>query len=293
MTATVLDTAVDARVSLAGAQWCFAKFLNQSTTETIRNDEIQCGHVDPEVEGDASGRELNRFVILLDITIPILEALFPYMGTTETTNVYNSDLSLSSFAVLVDLGATTHGYAETWITRAIFRGGTSTMPISLELHCVATEELDVASPTFTEGTMGFVYGFPGSTFTVAGTSYDIDRFVLATDRNLVFEYNGSTKITGVGLGKRQTLLATSTPYLSAKKAVYWGNKTYLAGRAVSMLWTNGVNTVTFAMPLAKLNARAPSVEDTQTSIRLPLTWEARRQNGTPDVGAFSFTIATL
>lgn len=58
MVATVLETAVDARLSLAGSQWCFAKFMNQSTVETIRNDEIVCGHVDPEIEGDAAGLSL-------------------------------------------------------------------------------------------------------------------------------------------------------------------------------------------------------------------------------------------
>jgi hypothetical protein len=293
MPATVLETAVDARVSIAGSQFCFAKVINQSTTETIRNDEINCAHVDPEVEGDASGRELNRFVILLDITVPLLEAILPHIGTTAATGVYTSSLTLSSMEVLIDYGATTHGYAETWITRMVMRGGTSTMPVSVELHCVATEELDVSSPTFTLATMEYIYGFPGTTFTAAGTSYDVDRFVFAVDRNLVFEWNGSTKITGVGRGKRQSLIATSTPYIAAKKSIYWSNKTHLTGRSLALLMTNGTKTVTIAMEKAKLNARAPSIETQTESIRLPLTWEGRRQEGSPDTESFKITIATI
>jgi hypothetical protein len=293
MVATVLETAVDARVSIAGSQFCFAKVINQSTTETIRNDEINCAHVDPEVEGDAAGRELNRFIILLDVTVPMLEAILPYIGTTAATGVYTSDLTLSSMAVLIDYGATTHGYAETWITRMVMRGGTSTMPVSVELHCMATEELDVAAPTFTPATMEYIYGFPGTTFTAASVAYDVDRFVFAVDRNLVFEWNGSRFITGVGRGKRQSLIATSTPYIAAKKSVYWSNKTHLAGRAISLLMTNGTKTITVAMDKARLNPRAPSIETQTESIRLPLTWEGRRQEGSPDTEAFKITIVTL
>lgn len=292
MVATLLDTAVDARLSLAGTQWCFGKFINQSTVETIRNDEILCGHVDPEVEGDAAGRELNKFIILLDISEPILTALLPYMGMTLDTGVYESSLTVSSLAVLVDLGATTHSYPETWITRAIFRGGVSTMPVSLELHCVAVQESDEASPTFTPGTMDYIYGFPGTTFTVAGTSYDIANFAFVIDRNLVFDWNSSRYITGYGLGKRNTLLAVSTPYTAAKKAVYWGNKTYLTGRDVQLTLTNGYDTILFRMQKARLNPRAPSIEDTTTPIRLPLTFEARREVD-PATDAFTVTIAAV
>jgi hypothetical protein len=288
MPATTLNVPILARVSLNGSEFCFAKVQNQSTTETIRNDQIICGHPDPEIEGDAVGREINRFVILLDITVPILEALLPKLGTTLNVGTYESDASLGAMEVLIDYGATTHEYTETWVTRWAIRGGTSTMPISLELHCVATQEVDQASPTFTPGDMDFIYGFPGSTFQVAGTSYDIDRFVFVSDRNLVFEFNSSNYITGVGLGKRNTMLATSTPYLAAKKAVYWGNKAYLLGRDVQLALTNGTNTITFQMEKAKLIPKAPDILSLQESIRLPQTWEARRQ---VSPAAFAFTIA--
>ena len=164
------------------------------------------------------------------------------------------------------------------------------MPVSLELHCVATEELDVASPTFTPGTMDYIYGFPATTFSVASTSYDLDRFVVASDRNLVFEWNSSRTITGVGLGKRETLMAVSSPYLAAAKAVYWGNKAYLAGRDVRLTLTNGTNTVLVRFPLGKLNPKAPDIQTLTESIRLPLTWEARRQVS-PAADSFTFTIA--
>lgn len=290
MVATVLSTALDARVSIDGVQYCFAKFIPQGTVETIRNDEILCGHVDPEVEGDAVGRELNKFALLFDITAPFLTAILPYVGTEGVDTSFNADLSLDSFPFKIDLGATTHGYAETWIDKMILRGGTSTMPISCELHCMAVEEEDTTFGTPTED-MDFIYGFPGSTLSVAGTAYDIDRFAIAIQRNLVFEWNGSNFITGVGRGKRQTLLAVSTPYLAAKKSVYWSNKTYLAGREVALAMTNGVDDITFTMPKARLNPKPPGVDSLTESIRLDQTWEARRQGGVSAVDAFTFEIA--
>lgn len=292
MTATILDTAVDVRLSLAGSQWCFAKIINQTTTERISNDEINCGHVDDEVEGGAVGRELVKFILFMDIHVPLLEALLPHMGSTLDTGVYEFDLSLSSFATLIDYGATTHKYSETWITRAIFRGGVSTLPVSLELHCIAVQEEDEASPTFTPGDMEFIYGFPGALHTVAGTSYDIANFALIIDRALVPDWNASNYITGIGRGKRKILLATSTPYLPGKKALYWGNKTYILGRDVRITLTNGTKTILFKLPLGRAINRAPSVENQTEPIRLPVTWEGLRQVD-PANDALTVTITTL
>lgn len=289
MTATILNTAVDTRISIGGVKFCFAKFIPQGTVETIRNDEIICGHVDPEVEGDAVGRELNKFVLLFDITAPFLTDILPYIGTDLTDTTFTADLSLDSFALKVDMGATVHGYAETWIDKMILRGGTSTMPISCELHCVAVEELDTTFGSPTED-VDFIYGFPGSTLSVAGTAYDIDRFAIAIERNLVFEWNASNLITGVGRGKRRTMCAFSTPYLAAKKSLYWSNKTYLLGRAILLGMTNGIDDIVFSMPKARLNPKTPSIDSLTESIRLDQTWEARRQNAVTDVEAFSFDI---
>jgi hypothetical protein len=289
MVATILSTAVDTRISIAGGAFCYGKFISQSTVETIRNDEILCGHVDPEVEGDAEGRELNKFVLLFDITAPFLQAILPYIGAVADDTAFVADLSLDSFALAVDMGAAVHTYAETWIDKMILRGGTSTMPISCELHCVAVQEADGSFGSPTED-IDFIYGFPGSTLSVAGTSYDIDRFAIAIERNLVFEWNSSNLITGVGRGKRRTMCAFSTPYLAAKKTLYWSNKTYLLGRALVLGMTNGDMDIAFSMPKGRLNPKTPSIDSLTESIRLDQTWEARRKNGTPDVEAFSFDI---
>lgn len=292
MPVTELFTPVDTRVSIAGSQFCFAKFRNMGTVETIRNDEILCAHVDPEIEGDAVGREINKFSLELDITVPILEAILPHLGFDEDTGVYTSDLSLSSFTTLVDFGATIHKWVETFVIAAVFRGGVSTMPISLELHCIGVQEVDDAAATFTEGAMDYIYGWPGSNLTIASTAYNTPNFALAIDRKLVFDWNSSNFITGVGRGPRSILLATQTPYLAANKAVYWSNKTYLAGREVILTLTNGIDTIAIELAKAKLNPKGPSIEDLSAPIRLPLTWEARRQVD-PDTPACTITIASV
>lgn len=293
MTATVLNTGVDARVSLNGLGWCFAKVLSESITETIRNEEIICAHVDPEVEGDAVGREINKYIIHLDPDTPMLESLLPKMGLTLTTGVYYSDISLSSMAMVIDYGATAHSFAEAWITRVIIRGGTSTVPVSMELHIVAGEESDAgADPSITDGDIDYIYGFPGSVLTAGGTVYTFDRFVFAMDRQLVFDYNSSNFITGVGRGKRNAIIATSTPYLAANKSVYWSNKTKIDGLAVSVLLTNGIDNITIAMPKSRPMVKSPSILRPDEITRVPLTFEGRRQvsGGT---SSFTVTIAAV
>jgi hypothetical protein len=86
------------------------------------------------------------------------------------------------------------------------------------------------------------------------------------------------------------MCAFSTPYLAAKKTLYWSNKTYLLGRALVLGMTNGDMDIAFSMPKGRLNPKTPSIDSLTESIRLDQTWEARRKNGTPDVEAFSFDI---
>lgn len=215
------------------------------------------------------------------------------MGMSLATGVYSADLTRSSFAMVIDYGATAHSYAEAWITRWALRGGSSTMPISLELHIVATAETDAgASPAMTEGDMDFIYPYPGTLLNIASTAYEADRFTLVCDRKLIFDFNNSVYITGVGLGKRTTMLATSVPYLAANKSVYWSNKRNVSGVNVELILSNSYDTVTINMPLARLNAKGPDLLSVEESTRLPLTWEARRRVD-PAVDALTVTIAAV
>lgn len=290
---TVSSPVVDAQVSIGGSEWCFAKFQNQSQTEIVRNDDILCGHVDPEVTEAVTGREINMFTIWLDPTLPMLRTILPSLGTTESpTDTFTSDLTDETLEVKVDLGGAIHLYSVSWLIRAVIRGQVSNIPISIELQFIAQEEEEASGSYDTEfypGDADFIFGFAGTVHSVDDVEYAIDRFAISINRNLVPEWNNSNYVTGVGLGPRQTLIATTVPYVVANKGLYWDNKRTLTKRGIILQLTNGMRNCTFTAPNAELLPRAPSVENAQQTIRLPMTWSANRKIATSSP-AFTFVL---
>jgi hypothetical protein len=288
---TVSAPVVDAQVSIDGIEWCFAKFQNGSYTEIIRNDDIICGHVDPEEKEGVPGREINLFKLWLDPTLPFLRTILEALGTTESpTDTFTSDLTDTTVAVLVDLGGAVHKWSVSWLQEFVLRGQVSNVPVSVELTFIGQQEEEEGSPTFTPGTSDFLFGFPGSIHTIAGTPVSIDRFALKISRNIVPEWNNDIYVTGVGLGPRQTLFATTVPYIAGTKNLYWNNKRTTTKSAVTLKLLNGVRSLLFTMPNAELNARSPSVDSAQQTIRLPMQWEANRRVTATAAPAFTFVL---
>lgn len=300
--------AVDARVSINGKKWCFAKFLDQSTTEIISDDEVNCGHVDPEVEGELSGRELNRFSILLNPSMPMLYDLMGFWGMDgqegsgsggvsglagsgagASSGKMWASLDMKSVDVTVDKVGAVHQWARTWINRIILRGQGGTQPVSLEMQCIAMTEIE-GEWTATEGEMDWIFPFVNSTFTLDSQPYDIDRFAFIIDRNLVPEWEGSVYMTDIGRGHRETMLATSVPYRATGgyKDLYWDNKRNNDPVDVSLNLTNGFRNLTINIPKSKAIVKSPDLGTTiGETIRLPLTWRARRSI---DAGKDAFNI---
>jgi hypothetical protein len=289
---TVSAPVVDAQVSIGGSEWCFAKFQNQSMTEIVRNDDIICGHVDPEVLEGVIGREINMFAIWLDPSLPMFRSILTALGMTESpTDTFTSDLTDTTLEVMVDLGGAVHFYEVSWLIRAIIRGQVSNIPISMELQFIAQEEVEVSGSyaTFYPGDMDYIFGFAGTVHSIDGTEYAIDRFAISVNRNLVPEWNNSNYVTGVGQGPRQTLIATTVPYIPANKELYWAKKRTLDKSDITLMLSNGLRTCTFNAPNAELNPKAPSVDTAQQTIRLPMTWAANRSIS-PAAPAFTFVL---
>jgi hypothetical protein len=290
---TVSSPVVDAQISIGGSEWCFAKFQNQSQTEMVRNDEIICGHVDPEEKEAVTGREINMFTIWVDPTLPLFRAILEALGTTESPpDTFTSSLADTTLEVKVDLGGAVHFYKVSWLIRAVIRGQVSNIPVSMELQFIAQEETEVSGSyaTFTPGTADYIFGFAGTVHTIEGVAYAIDRFAISINRNLVPEWNNANYVTGVGLGPRQTLIATTVPYIPANKGLYWDHKRTLTKSAIVLRMSNGMRTCTFTAPKAELMPRAPSVENVQQTIRLPMTWAANRRITATAAPAFTFVL---
>lgn len=277
--ATTTPSPVDARISIDGFSWCFGKFLDESTTEIISDDEVICGHVDPEVEGSIPGRELNKFSILLNPTMPFLLQVLPHIGVSGAGSVadpFVSDLSIEPLTIVVDKVGAIHKWTVAWINRIILRGQVGTSPVSIELQCIGKQETEDTFPAG-EGDMDYIFGFPGTTLSIGGTSYDLDRYAFIVDRNLVPEWESSNYVTDVGRAPRRSMIATTVPYKVGNDAVYWNNKRSNTPVEIILTITNGFRNIVITLPKSRLVPKSPPIDNVMESVRLPLTWLGQRQ----------------
>ena len=291
--ATTVPSPVDARISLDGKTWCFGKFLDESTTEIISDDEVICGHVDPEVEGGIPGRELNKFSILLNPSMPFLLDIIPYLGVSGTGTVidpFTASLDVTPLTIAVDKVGALHQWTVSWINRAILRCQVGTSPMSLELQCIGKQESEPGSWPGSDGDMDYIFGFPGSVFEIDTVAYDIDRFAFIIDRNLVQEWEGANYVTDLGRGPRKTMLATSIPYKTGNKAQYWNNKRSTTPRAIELLVTNGFRNLAITLPNARHVPKGISIDNVMEPIRLPMTWLGEREISSTSA-AFTISVA--
>lgn len=299
---TEASSPVDARISLNGKKWCFGKFIDQSTTELIVDDGVICGHVDPETMGELDGREINVFTITLSPTMPMLRDLMRFIGmdvesgsgtgSGDGTGPYYGGLTLDPLEVIVDKVGAIHKWDTAWMNRLIIRGQLGTIPISVEMQFIAKREEKITSFTAPKGDSGFIFGFPNNAYNIDASPYLVNQFAIVIDRNLVSSWNSDIYITDMLRGKRDTLLATSIPYTDANQPVYWNNKRTTTARDIDLTFTNGIESVKFRFPLAKMLAKSPSIESAVSEIRLPHTWRARRDDD-PVTDAFSVEFITL
>jgi hypothetical protein len=275
-----ISVAIDVRMMINSKKFCFAKFLDQSSFERIQNPDAICGNRDPLINRTAPGRRKIQFTTFHDITHPILVELLPLAGMTNVTGTYTANQTVTTIPIIIDKGGAVHEYTSCRMTRMILRGQVGTMPVSMECTWIAEDELEDASTSWVDGTVDNLFGFPGTTYEIATAAYNIDRFAFVIDNKLVQSWNSSYTVTDVGPGPRQTLLATSIPYIVANHAVYWDHRDSTAGVQQELVLTNGTDTMTINIPKAVLNPESPSIEGALEEIRLPMTWEAHRQTAT-------------
>lgn len=276
-----MSVPVNARVMINGKKFCFAKFLNQSSVERVQNPDAICGNRDPLINRTASGRRKFAFSLFHDITYPILAEILPLAGLTNSSGTYTANQSaLTAVAVDVDAVGAIHSFSNARINRLILRGQTGTLPVSLETQWIAEDETE-GSPTWTDGTVDNIFPFAGATYAINSTDVDFDRFAFVIDNKLIPSWNANGALTDIGNGPRQTLLATSIPYIAGTKDFYWDwRDSTVAGNDHALVLTNGSDTVTINIPNGVLIPEGPSIEGSLEEIRLPMTWEAHRTSAT-------------
>lgn len=275
-----ISVPINVRMMLNGAKYCFAKFLDQSSFERVQNPDAICGNRDPLINRTAVGRRKIQFTTFHDVTVPILQSLLPMTGTTLVSTTYTANQTVSMYDIIIDKVGAVHKYTNARITRFILRGQVGTMPVSAECTWIADDEIEDTGTSWVDGTVDNLFGFPGTTYSIAAGSVDIDRFAFVIDNKLIQSWNASYTVTDVGPGPRQTLLATSIPYTTTNKARYWTNRDSAAGVVLQLAITNGGDSLTINIPKGVLNPESPSIEGALEEIRLSQTWEAHRQSAT-------------
>lgn len=276
-----ISVPVNARVAIHSAgKYCFAKFLDQTTVERIQNPDALCGNRDPLLQRTANGRRKVQFTLWQDITYPILNDLLPLAGMTDSSDTFTANQTVSTTTITVDKIGAVHQYTNCRMDRMIIRGQVGTLPVSCETRWIAEDETEYVSTYPTDGTVDNIFGFPGTTFSVATVAANIDRFAFVIDNKLIPSWNSSLTVTDVGAGPRQVLLATTIPYIVANKGYYWTYRDVTTGYAIALALTNGTDTMTINFPKGVLNPESPSIEGALEEIRLPQTWEAHRQSAT-------------
>jgi hypothetical protein len=276
-----ISTAINTRMMLNGKKFCFAKFLDQTTTERIQNPDAICGNRDPLFDRTLVGRRRVVFTTFHDFTVPILQELLPLAGTTNAGGTYTANQTISSITIVVDKVGKIHKYTACRMNRMVIRGQVGTLPCSVECQWVAEDEVDGAAEVWVDGTIDGIFGFPGATFAVDGSNKDFDRFAFVIDNKLIPSWNASYTVTDVGIGPRQTLLAVNVPYVVANSALYWNHKNTITAATDTVLSvTNGEDTVTITLPNAIQVPESPSIEGALEEIRLSMTWEGHRTAAT-------------
>jgi hypothetical protein len=222
------------------------------------------------------------FATFHDITVPILQELLPICGMTNASGTYTANQSAqSTITIIVDKVAAVHKYPVCRMARMIIRGQTGTLPCSIECQWIAEDEIEDSGTSWVDGTIDNIIAFPGSTYAINGTPVNFDRFAFVIDNKLIPSWNNSLTVTDVGNGPRQTLLATSVPYIAGTKDFYWDFRDTLTAATDHVLAiTNGSDSLTINIPNAVLIPESPSIEGAMEEIRLPMTWEAHRVSGT-------------
>jgi hypothetical protein len=204
---------------------------------------------------------------------------------------YTANQTISDIDIVVDFVGKIHKYTNCRMNRMIIRGQVGTLPCSMECQWIGEDEVDGTSETWADGTVDGIFGFPGSTYEIDGVAVDFDRFAFVIDNKLIPSWNASFTVTDVGIGPRQTLLATSIPYVAGTSDLYWDNRdTITPGTDHSLAVTNGEDTVEINLPNTVFIPESPAIEGALEEIRLPMTWEAHRIGGGSPVAAFNIVV---
>jgi hypothetical protein len=286
MTLEAITVGREARMMLGSDTYCFGKFQNDTTREIVEDPDVICGDIDAPINRVRKGRKIVRGIIELDPTYSQLVALLPWLGvTTVSSGVYNlgaADVPLEKNCKF-DLGGAQHDWSNCIVLGYAFRGSKGGRPVSMQINIEGEDETEAGS-SFSDNPLAInkVFSFTdiatrqldnaGGTL----TSRPIDRFLIQVDNRMVSEWNSSITRTGAEIGDRQAVFATSVPYTTTHKDLYWTYRDSEGSVEAKLKLTNSNGNIEFFMPHTVPITKGPSVIGKFDQIRTPVTLAMRR-----------------
>ena len=213
-----------------------------------------------------------------------LNALLPWaLGTAEAGDVFDVAETVPSRNIAIDHIAKVHTYNTCYVNRMIVSGQKG-KPVQFEFQIMGTSLTEGNSGTFPALTFSTdrFYAFHEGVLTMEGGTELFDRFVLVLDNKVEREYNNSKTATDLVAADREVWFACSTPYTSDETALFTTPEGSVAGAAMNITFTNGGQSIVFALGNMKIFPRTPNVRG-KKQIRLPIKAKGYKTGSTPDL----------
>lgn len=290
-----------ARIMIGTDTHCFARFDNKTTREVVKNPDTICGDIDMPQFRVRKGRKIVRGTIYLDPTPAQLAVIVPWLGLTNTSGtIYAMGATdvLTEKNVKIDLGGAQHDWSNCVVLAYAFRGSKGGRPVSLQLDIEGEDETEAGS-SFTDAPLAVkkIYSFTDIATrqidNAAGTltSRPIDRVLIQVDNRVVSEWNSSVTRTGAKIGDRQGVFATSVPYTTTHKDLYWTPRDSEGPMEAKVKLTNADGSIEFFMPGCVPITKGPDVLGKPDQIRTPVTFEMGRYIDTVRISPMTITLS--
>ena len=290
-----------ARLKIGSDTYCFARVDNQTTREIVKNPDVICGDIDFPVNRMQKGRKIVRASLFIDPTPAIHEALMSWMGVTDLTGgVYALGAAdvLTEKDVDVDFGATTHLWSSSVVLGYAWRGSKGGRPVQWQIDIEGADETEPGS-AFVDAPLAINWGYAFTDIATRQldnasgvlTARPIDRFLIQVDNRVVSEHNSSITRTGAKIGDRQAIIATSVPYITAHKDLYWTYRDSNGSVEAKIKLTNSDGSIEFFAPHTVPITKGPDVISKRDQIRTPVTLDlCRGDNAGTRVSPLTITL---
>jgi len=259
-----LSSPTFARIQVDGNWMCFKRIQDKTNISLMdNNDEVSCGKFYHTKEKVDEGIVVPKLHFLFQPSPEELDIILPWIGFTETTDVFALDGAVSSAPVILDRVATVDDLGNAYVDKAIFRGQKGRSPLSVELICICDQVPDIDGGTWSASapTHTAAYPFHRAVLTAEGSAREFSSFVYVIDNHLAVNHNGNRVPTAFEIGgPGQTHhLGIDTPYTSSETVLLTNPIASVAGAAGSIVFTRGGQSTTFAFHNMKTEANPPDV----------------------------------